>query len=339
MRPFSLICLTLLPALVAISASAQTIRIGIIDFYGLRTVSPEQARAVLGFTEGDIVPQAVADAERALAALPGVTAARVSRVCCEDGRAVVYVGIAETGAPLMTFRAEPAGDVRLPGDVLKAGEAFDAVFMKAIERGNASEDHTRGHSLMKDPAARRAQQEFVPLAQRHLDRLRDVLRHSSDAEHRALAVQVIAYAKDKRSVIDDLTYAASDPEGRVRNNAIRTLWVIADYGRQSPKLKIRIPTAPFVDLLNSLVWEDRNKASALLADLTRDHDPALLDVLRERAVPSLTEMAQWKGQGHAEPSLLILARLAGLSEETIGMALASDARRGLLERALEQLAK
>ena len=53
------------------------------------------------------------------------------------------------------------------------------------------------HALMHDPAARAIQQRFIAYAARDLSRLRDVLRHSRDAEHRALAAQVLGYAPNK----------------------------------------------------------------------------------------------------------------------------------------------
>ena len=65
-------------------------------------------------------------------------------------------------------------------------------------RGDSGEHLSEGHALMHDPAARAIQQRFIAYAARNLSRLRDVLRHSSDTEHRALAAHVLGYAPDKR---------------------------------------------------------------------------------------------------------------------------------------------
>ena len=62
-------------------AAGQQLRIGIIDFYGLRNVTAERARAALTFKEGDPaslagdgIPAALTTSERQLATLPRVRA-------------------------------------------------------------------------------------------------------------------------------------------------------------------------------------------------------------------------------------------------------------------------
>ena len=90
--------------------------------------------------------------------------------------------------------------------------------VRRIEKiAGVEDDSTQGHSLISDPTARAIQLRFVTLAARHLDRIRDVLRHSADDGQRALAAQVIAYAPDKRKIVSDLVDAATDPSPEVRN--------------------------------------------------------------------------------------------------------------------------
>jgi HEAT repeat protein len=131
-----------------------------------------------------------------------------------------------------------------------------------------------------------------------------------------LAAEVLGYAPDKAAVIDDLVHGMSDPSEAVRNNAMRALMVIAEMapgaGRQTP----RIPPQPFIALLNSPVWSDRNKSSAALSSLTRSRDARLLDALRQpEAIGALAEMARWKNEGHAQAAFLILARIAGYPDQ------------------------
>jgi hypothetical protein len=97
----------------------------------------------------------------------------------------------------------PHGTARLPADIVKAGADFEQAFMAAITRGEAGEDRSRGYSLMKDPTTRAIQERFPALAARDLPLLRTVLHESSDASERALAAQVMGYAPDKASVVDD----------------------------------------------------------------------------------------------------------------------------------------
>jgi hypothetical protein len=158
------------------------------------------------------------------------------------------------------------------------------------------------------------QERFVVYANRELPQLRRVLRNSSDAAQRALAAQVVGYADNKKAVLNDLLEAMRDPSDDVRNNAMRTLLVFADaaptVGRSIP----RVPAERFVDLLDSPIFSDRNKASGALMFLVR-RDPRLLETLRKRALKPLLEMARWKSEGHAFAAFAILARIAGYSDD------------------------
>jgi hypothetical protein len=312
------------PAVAALSlcvlASDPMPPLGIIDFYGLRTVSEEQARQALRIKEGDPLPDNPTEAERRLEALPGVAQARINRVCCEQGKSLLYVGIQEKGTPVLKFRPAPQGAARLPEEISQAGDAFSQALTEAVVKGDIAEDDSQGHALNHAPALRAVQERFIMFAARDLKRLRDVLHHSSDPEQRAVATQVIAYTKDKRSVVHDLEEAMSDPAGEVRNNAIRALSVIANASLGPSRRHVRIDPQPFIVLLNSLDWTDRNKASWALYNLTSERDPATLAMLRKQALPSLLDIARWKAPGHAHSGFYLLGRIGGLTEEEINNA-------------------
>lgn len=292
-----------------------------IDFYGLRSVSEARVRQALQIKEGDTPPDSPIAAQLRIEAIPGVAKARLNFVCCEKGRTTLYVGIQEKGAPSLEFRSAPTGTVRLPFDVPPAGEAFETAFTRAMEAGDHVEDQSQGHALMHFAEARAAQQKFISLAALHPAILHDVLRNSADAGQRALAAQVLGYAADKRDVVADLIYATRDPDDEVRNNATRALWLIAKLAQRKPELGIQVPPATFIDLLNSLVWTDRNKSSYALLETTDKRDPAILAEIRERALPSLVEMARWKAIGHAQPAIFLLGRIGGMSEDDIQAAI------------------
>ena len=76
-------------------------------------------------------------------------------------------------------------------------------------------------------------------------------------------------------------------------------------------------------MLNSGVWEDRNKAALLLDVLSHRRDPRLLRVLRSQALESLVEMARWRNPGHASNARVILGRIAGIEEERLQQLAAS----------------
>lgn len=311
-------CVIALAMLFAARPAGQAMPIGIIDFYGLGNVSVERARSALTFKEGDAVnfagdapPAFIAESEARLAKLPAVQRARINLVCCDNGRAIAYVGLEQRGAVTQSFRTTPDGAARLPADVVKAGEDFSSAHVAAVQRGDAGEDRSRGHALNHDPATRAVQDRFVAYARRDPAALRQVLRTSSEPAHRALAAQVIAYAADKAAIVDDLVDAMNDPDQTVRNNALRALWVLGEMVPKPPP----IPAAPFIVLLNSPVWSDRNKASGALEALTRRRDADLLEALRREAIAPLVEIARWKSEGHAQPGYFILARIANYADD------------------------
>src|SRR5215475_7517626 len=221
--------------------------IGVIDFYGLRSVSERQVREALQIKEGDSLSGDPQEAKRRLELLPGVDEARTEFVCCDSGKTTLYVGIREKGAPSIQFHPAPQGKVRLPQDVIQAGEDFDKALTEAVIKGNSSEDDSQGHALTNDPAARAVQERFIRFAARDLITIRDVLRHSDDAGHRALAAHVIAYSTDKQALVNDLVEAMRDPDDGIRNNAMRALAVMAGSAPQTDKNQIRIPVRPFIE--------------------------------------------------------------------------------------------
>jgi hypothetical protein len=308
-------------ALRSFSVAGQALTIGIVDFYGLNKVSPDEARRALSFKEGDAItmtdemPAAFRSSQQRLAQLPGVVGTRIERVCCDAGAVIIFVGIQEQDAPALKFRTAPVGPERLPADIVQAGEEFSTAMTLAIQRGDAAEDRSQGHSLMHDSATRAIQERFIGFAKRDLSLLRLVLRNSSAAGERALAAQVLGYAADKQSVVDDLVSGMRDPSEDVRNNAMRALMVFAEAAPGPNGPTPSVPARPFIEFLNSLVWSDRNKASLALAALSARRDQGLLSELRQSALTPLVEIARWKSAGHALPGFITLARVAGYSDE------------------------
>ena len=164
-----------------------------------------------------------------------------------------------------------------------------------------------------------------------------MLHESADAQHRALAAEVIAYAANKRDVVADLVYGMRDPDSTVRNNSMRALGIIASFAQQFPKQRIKVPDGPFIEMLDSIVWTDRNKSSGALLQLTERRNPAILSKLRERALPSLIEMSRWKSPGHALGPFFLLGRVGNISEDEIRKAWASGNRESLIETVLKRV--
>ena len=312
---------------------AQVPKIGIVDYYGLRKVPLAKVEKALGVSAGDRLPASKADVEERLEAVPGIVRANVEAVCCESGNAILFVGVEEKGAPHFNFRDPPQEDLKLPEEITTTYNQFLEALSESTRKGESREDTSRGYSLMADPASRTFQEKFLVYADRDFDVIEKVLRNSSDADQRAIAAFALGYSLRRERVIPILQYAMQDSEDAVRNNAMRALVAIADLAQRDPSLELKISPTWFVEMLNSILWTDRNKASLALSRLTENRDPAILEQLRERALPSLLEMARWKSLGHALPAYILVGRIAGVPEEEILQAWARGEREKVIGKA------
>jgi hypothetical protein len=140
--------------------------------------------------------------------------------------------------------------------------------------------------------------------------------------------------------VNSLQYALRDQEDTVRANAMRALKAVAVGAKLHPDEQIRIEPTWFVELMNSVVWSDRHDASLALVNLTDNPDRAdTLQLLRERALPSVVEMARWHDLKHALPGFILAGRLAGLDEQQIKDAWLSEDREPVLKEALSHQGK
>jgi hypothetical protein len=186
--------------------------------------------------------------------------------------------------------------------------------MDAIEpavRAQATEDHAAGYALSSDPTLRARQLAFRDQAVAAGTLVCDVLAASRDDSERAIAAHALGYQATSEAQIAALVHAAADADEGTRNNAVRALGVIAD---SRLPLAGSVPPDPFVTLLRSGHWTDRNKGLMVLASLTTSRPPALLARLHREVGDDLVEMARWRERGHADPARLLLGRVAGLDE-------------------------
>lgn len=314
--------------------------VGSIDVYGLRRVTESAVRRAVGIAPGDPLPDSASKAAilGRLRAIPGVQDAQLFAVCCEtSGRTMLFVGIAEPGAPRPTFRAAPTGSVRLPAEIMARDSVFGVRLLEAVRAGRNAEADSGGHEFFTDSALNAIQHEYLAFAATRIPLLRRVLANSASAPERVLAAELLDYAPDVATVIPDLLAAMRDPVSDVRNAAMRALWAIAAYGQKEPALGIRVPATPFIDALWSLYWTDRNKSSIALWQLTVSRDSKLLADLRSHALRPLIDIARWTDPGHAIPGLVLLGRIEGRSDQEIFAAMQRGDRTAILEQAEHML--
>ena len=125
-----------------------------------------------------------------------------------------------------------------------------------------------------------------------------------------------------------------DSDSGVRNNAMRSLGAIAVLAASDPELGIRFTPTWFVEMLNSLLWSDRNKAAFALVNMSEKRDQRILDHMRQAALPALVDMARWKHLPHALPGVILLGRIAGMPEPEIQDAWSKGNREAVIKKAL-----
>ena len=114
--------LTLAFAFLTLQLSNEFPPLGIIDFYGLRSVSEAQVLEVLPYHVGNTIRieqlQSQKHAvEEKLTSIPGVVRASLTLVCCanggaSEGKSILYVGVEETDSRCPEFEPAPTGGVR-----------------------------------------------------------------------------------------------------------------------------------------------------------------------------------------------------------------------------------
>ena len=306
----------------AVPASGQEgDRIGHVDLFGTRGANVSAIASAVRTIEGNRAPSSEADHSALLERLgtivkdqTGRPATDVAMVCCDErGAWTIYVGLAAEGTAPVRYAPVPRGYDTLPQNVQRA---YDDV-MRALEgavRAGASEDHKEGYALSSDPGLRPAQLALRAAVIASEKSLYRVLAAANDPGQRAAAAYALGYAPSSKRQITALIAASRDADDGTRNNAVRSLWAIAD---SSQPIARDIPYDPFISLLTSGRWSDRNKGLLLVSALSERRSRALLDRVRREALFELIEMARWRVRGHSDPARLLLGRIAGITDARI----------------------
>jgi hypothetical protein len=329
---------------IIICAFSQPTHISHIDLFGNRSVSSGEIRKSLPLKEGDTINYQSFPGrkyETILKGIPGVKRANISLVCCDqnDGGWLIYVGIAETDSDEIQYHPNPTGPDVLPETIIASGQEFEKALSEAVKKGDATEDDSQGYSLMTNPQGRAVQEKFIDFAKQHYELLKKAIHSCSDPKQRALATLVIAYSPDKIITIGELIYAVRDNNEEVRNNATRALALLARYANDHPKSGIVVSPGIFIQMLNSPIWTDRNKASLVLEPITYHRNRQLLDKIKQKVLPSLIEMASWKNPGHSSTSYIILGRIAGIPDKDIFEALTGGDKEKLMHGWINKISK
>ena len=296
-------------------------RIGHVDLFGTRGANLAAMASALRSIEGGRGPSSAAEHSALLERISVIVKEQTGRpptdvamVCCDEhGAWTIYIGLAAEGSAPLRYAPTPRGSDMLPAAV---EQAYDDV-MRALDgavRQDASEDHKEGYALSSDPKLRRAQLALRDAAIASEKPLYRVLAGADDPGQRAAAAYALGYAPASKRQIAALIAASRDADDGTRNNAVRSLWVLADSAQPAAR---DIPFDPFISLLTSGRWSDRNKGLLLVSTLSERRSRALLDRVRREAQFELIEMARWRVRGHSDPARLLLGRVAGIPDARI----------------------
>jgi hypothetical protein len=303
------------------SLHAQSVKIGTIDVYGNRKIRADTILRRAQISEGDSISQTILlhrIIENNVREIPGIRLVRTALECCDkNGNYHLFIGVAESDSAILVHRMPPRLRIELPARYRNAHAQFLERLSDAIQLGETDEDWSEGHALMRYPPVRKIQEKYKVWADENFANLRKVLRSSAYDDQRATAAQIIAYHFNKAEVVPELMHAIVDESDEVRSNAIKALAVVAHYSCEHPDKKVNVPYMPFIRLINSVVWADRNQGMLVLTQLTRSREPEILRRLKEVSLPALKEMAIWRSEVHAFPAYVILARMAGIPENEI----------------------
>ena len=293
-------------------------RIGKIEFYGTHGIDVAAVKKNLVIHEGEQMPafdqpslQKFADGIKQAVekATGGRPPTNVNPNCCDEkGDWIIYIGLpGGASGESIHYNLAPIGNETLPVEMLKVDRQLLDASMQAVQKGAGAEDDSKGYALSVDSNLKARQLELRRLALASEKQVYAVLEKSSKADQRATAARAAGYLDATPHQLEALLHASHDPDPDTRNNAVRALGVIAASGR-------KVPPAPFIELLRSGVWTDRNKGLFVLLPITAARDPQTLEAIRRGALEELIEMARWRTPGHNYPARVILGRIARIDE-------------------------
>jgi hypothetical protein len=304
-----------------ICAQDTTKRMGAIEFFGYSGIDLNKVRPSLPIREGDPFDrnskafETIDQIKESIKKSTGKPPTDVAPVCCDaQGNYMIFIGLAGNSTRSASYNVAPKGKASLPPKIVNIYKELMDLGSSLVSQGRATEDRSKGYALSTDENLRAKQLEGRAFALQHQRLLSQVLRSSADPEQRTVAAHLMGYARQSRSQIGDLVWATRDAHDDVRNNAIRALGVLAE---SSSQIAAQIPPGPFIEMLNSGVWTDRNKGGYVVEQISKSRSPKLLSLLRAEALEALIEMARWRSGGHAASARTILGRIAGLAESRI----------------------
>lgn len=214
----------------------------------------------------------------------------------------------------MAFAPAPQQDIADPAGLIATWLEYETRAWERLRSGDLEMPDGKGrcrggfHCALGfgHPTLTPAEDRFIAEVPAHLSELRKVLVHSADAEQRAAAAYLLAYASDRKQVIASVLPAIRDPNALVRNNVLRVL-----VGVQEDAKHALLPLDELLAALDFPQTTDRNKAAYAILHTVRiapeQYRSRVLDAVGEQ----LLAMAALTQPNNRDPALEILRVLSG----------------------------
>lgn len=295
-----------------------------IDVFGARRVSNEELIATAGFELGSPVvfgsPEFGEQLEAASERLkeryrfPFVMVSPISYFGTSPnaGKVFITIDVVEPeDAGRLRFAPEPAKDIPDPDGLVAAWLDYDKVMWSLQRSGALKPPFTCKGGMhcalgFNHPDLEHREDVFIEKVPGRVAQLTAVLRNDRDHERRAAAAFLLAYAKDRKQVIDALLPSIDDPSSKVRNNVLRVLVMI-----QQNADKVVVPLKPVLAAMRFPTTTDRNKAAYLLAGIATHASTADRARIARELGDTLLVMAAMKQPNNRDPAIDILKAISG----------------------------
>jgi hypothetical protein len=214
----------------------------------------------------------------------------------------------------MPFRAAPTQELSDPGGVLALWEEYGQKMYELalagapmrVDENNCPVLHCIAPFDLPELAP------YLPRlddgARRYEEELYAVAANSADASERATALFVLAHTNNAQRLAPVLGRGIYDPNGAVRNNAMRVLMFLAQR-----RADVDFPLRDLIAALDFPSSADRNKAAYTVAALA--DQAKYRDTIRAEAVPAALRLLRLEQPNNHDPAYQILMQVSG---ETFG---------------------
>lgn len=295
-----------------------------IDVFGARHVSNEELVATAGFVLGSPVTFGSAEfgeqleaatqrlKERYRFAFVAVSPISYFGASPDAGKVFITIDVVEPeDAGRLKFAPEPSKDIPDPDGLIAAWLDYSKAAWSLQRSGQLRPPFTCKGGMhcalgFNHPDLEHREEVFIEKAPGRVAKLTAVLRSDRNHERRAAAAYLLAYAKDRKQVINALLPSIGDPSSGVRNNVMRVLVMI-----QQNADTVVVPLKPVLRAMRFPTTTDRNKAAYLLAGIAKHASAADRTRIARELGDMLLVMAAMKQPNNRDPAIDILKAISG----------------------------